>query len=59
MSALLIITHRIAVQCGAGATKGEVRNPITVAGVQKYTYKCGAIKCSVIHIAYIPTGFDK
>lgn len=31
----LDITHLIAVQCGAGATKGDNINPTYVAGVQK------------------------
>lgn len=46
-------------QCGADATNGEDINPIIVVGVQKYIYKWGAIKCNIIQIAYIPTGFDK
>ena len=59
MSPPFFITHRIAMQCGADATNGEDINPIIVVGVQKYIYKWGAIKCNIIQIAYIPTGFDK
>jgi hypothetical protein len=43
------ISQRNAVQWGAGAIKGDIRNPYGVLDVQKYVYKCGVIKCKTIH----------
>jgi hypothetical protein len=42
MSPPVLITHRIALQCGAAAKTGDAKNPNMLSGVQYLQYKIPA-----------------
>jgi hypothetical protein len=42
LSALVYITQRKALQCGMADANGDIINPTSVDGTQKYTYILGA-----------------